>query len=609
MKFVKGLFVLLVAAGLLHGCGGGSGAFQCTSNCGTSSSGGSSSGGSTSPEEMGATVNGKFQVGVIGTALPSGSQLPTGGSTQLSLQFVVTSTGAAATDDIVVTFSSLCPAGTVTITPATANAVATSATAAKNVGGSISATYASAGGCGLTQDTVTAQVTSGGTLLTNQSATATIALAQAQANSIVFLSAKPTNIGLQGTGQPSSSVVTFKVVTAAGGPVANAKVDFALSTTLGGVSLVNTTAQTGTDGTASTTVQAGTRAQVITVTATTQVASGPITASSNSLTVTTGIPDAQNMSLAVACNNVEAFDVDGVQVSVTMRMKDRFSNPVPDGTPVTFATSGGGITGQCLTQTVTGTGNGGTEGGLCTVTWNSQNPRPPAHGNYGAGRAVILGVAVGEKHFTDQYGLGYFIGPPDPTATKGADPITPNGDPYLDANENGQYDLGETYFDIHNSTTYQPDNGEYVGLLCGGPSPTTLPTLCGGNANSTMYVGSQNIIVMSTSSANIGIVGATPVDLTSGASVVITVTDRNGNPMPAGTTVAVSGAPSGVTVTGPTSYTIGCETTAQNPFVFVLSDPSPAHLSTNLTITVTTPGVAAQSIAGTATIRQVPVLY
>lgn len=632
MRIVKVLLALAAAAILSQGCGGGGGgaAFTCTSgNCGTSSSSSSSGGTTQGAEEMGTVINGTFQQGVLGTpGLATGTQLSAGGSTQLSLSFIVTKTNAPATDAISVTFTSKCPVGTTTITPATAS----------NTNGSITATYTSAGGCSLTQDTVTATVTGGGTTLTNTTATATIALAQAHANSIVFLSASPTNIGLQGTGQPSSSIVTFQVVTAAGGPVANAVVNFTLSTTLGGVALVNSTATTGTDGKASTTVQAGTRAQSVVVTATTTGPSGPIAANSNSLTVTTGIPDASRVSLSVQCPNVEAYNLDGVTVPVTMRMKDRFSNPVPDGTPVNFAASGGGIGSQCLTTTTP------TESGVCTVNWVSQAPRPPPHGGMGAGRVVLLGVAIGEKHFTDKYALGYFVGPPMAYAV---DPISPTimtgsvgvplsvssvapypyfrpdstpGDPYLDENESGTYDVGEQYFPINKSSTVrQVDNqADYIGLLCGGPNPTSLPSACGGKANNTQYVGSQALIIMSTGAAALSYAGApAQLDMRTLTTLSILVSDLNGNAPPAGSTITVT-PPTGVTVT-PSSFTVGCDSAywgrgdQGNGFAvnFGVTDSGYAGKSGAFLVTVQSPGQPKLTppILGVTTGLSVPVLY
>ena len=215
-----------------------------------------------------------------------------------------------------------------------------------------------------------------------------------------------------------------------------------------------------------------------------------------------------------------------------------------------------------------------------------------------------------------------------------ADPITPlvmsggndtsPGDPYLDADESGTYSVGEQYFNIQNLPTRQTDSGNpYIGLLCGGPNPTTLPALCNGKPNSTTFVGAQSIIVMSTGLAQIawplipppsGSSAAPTGQDVRGGSFVVYISDLNGNPMPAGTTVGVSGLPGSVTAT-PSSEGFGCDDTpygtALDPmgtvngqmhldslgkpmgkaFTFGITDPSatPTGTQGTVTVTVTTP--------------------
>jgi hypothetical protein len=600
MRTVRILGATVAAALMLAGCNGSSLTATTSTTTGPTSN----------PEQMGATVNGTFQIGAISTTVPSGSQLSSGGSTQLSLQFQVTKTGAAATDAIAVAFSSKCPAGTVTIAPATVT----------NSTGSVSATYTNSGGCNLSQDTVTATASGASSSLTNTTATTTIALAAAIANSIVFKSAAPTNIGLKGTGQPSTSSVTFEVETAGGGPVAGATVNFTLSTSVGGIALVNTSAVTGTDGLAVATVQSGTRAASVSVTATAQTASGPVTADSNNLTITTGIPDAQSMSLAAGGCNIQGFNHDGLLVPVTMRMKDRFSNPVPDGTAVIFSTSGGGIQGQCTTTTTPA------ESGLCMVNWVSQNPRP-----VNAGRARIIGVAVGEKHFTDTYGLGYFVGPPEGNFAVN-DPFIDIGDPFRDDNESGAYVAGDVFYDINGNKTYQGPNGDYVGLLCGGPSPTTLPTACGGKNNSTMYVSSQLTLIMSTDASQAGwpapswrtgSMGANgSLNVVAGLNTVgsdslsALIMDANGNPPAAGTVITVINLPTVVTLGQPSSFTTPCSNAVRGvgiPVFFTFSEPAgtSTHGTTVVSISMTSPGdqTVTPKIGALTTFQSVTINY
>lgn len=532
MKILKLICAALASTLLMAACGGGSNTL--TGVASGSSSGGSSGGGTTPPTQIGATIGGSFTANAVGVGLAAGAQLGSGGSTQLTVEFRVTTTGTLVADSIVVAFSSQCPAGTVVITP----------NPATTVGGIASATYQNQGGCSLTQDIVTATVQSGGVnLITPATATGTIALAQSTAGSIAFVNALPTNIGLQGTGRQETSAVTFQVLSTAGGPQANATVVFTLSTTLGGITLQPASAITGADGKAQTTVKSGTRATSVRVTATTTVGAGPISTQSNLLTITTGIPDERGMSMGVSCPNVEAWDIDGVIVPVTLRMTDRFQNPVPDGTAATFTASGGGVQGSCTTTTTP------LESGVCTVNWVSKAPRPnnPAFTN-GAGRVVLLGVAIGEDSFTDVNGNGVF------DAAETLANIHQKGDPYLDVNENRAYDIGEQFFDINASSTYNGPSGLYAGLLC------SNPTLCA--PQSTTYVGASALIIMSGSTAfitdNVG--GVLDVTANGSGTVVFSIADLNNQPLPAGTTVAFSG-PTGVTVGNPSTFTIPCTST------------------------------------------------
>ena len=112
--------------------------------------------------------------------------------------------------------------------------------------------------------------------------------------------------------------------------------------------------------------------------------------------MTTGIPTANSFSLAVGCFNIEGLDLDGVTTDVTARLGDRFQNPVPDGTAVTFTAEGGNILSQCTTTT------NATEGGVCTVSYRSSNPRPTN------GRVTLLAKAIGEESFVDANGNGAF---------------------------------------------------------------------------------------------------------------------------------------------------------------------------------------------------------
>src|SRR5581483_1015505 len=252
----------------------------------------------------------------------SSTAVSAGGSTSLTVS-IVDQTGTLFAQSADITFNSPCvAAGTAAIQP---SATITTAT------GTATATYVAKGCSG--SDVITATATVSGKAL---SATGTVTVASAAIGSIVFVSATPTNIALKGTGdsaRPESSVVVFQVQDASGGPVPKATVNFSLNSAVGGITLTPSpaTATTDAQGKAQITVNAGTVTTSVIVTAKVTSVTPAISTQSSQLTVTTGIPTANNFSLAVGCHNIEGWDLDGIQTTVTARLADRFQNPAPDG--------------------------------------------------------------------------------------------------------------------------------------------------------------------------------------------------------------------------------------------------------------------------------------
>ncbi len=323
---------------------------------------------------MGFGTGAGFQAGILGIAVPG---LSAGGSTSMTVNFVF-SDGTLFTDPVDVTFSSTCIAmstATVPINPVT------------SANGQADGTYA-ATGCD-NADVVTATATVSGSVLT---ATGTITVAPATVGSIQFISATPELIGLRGTGGlgiSETSTVIFRVIDSTGGPVVGSNVDFMLSTSVGDIKLTADSAISAATGDVQTVVKSGTLATTVRVTA---VVTGlGIATQSSVLVVSTGIPHQAAFSLSRETCNIEAFNIDGVVNPVTVILSDRFQNPVPDGTAVTFNAEAGSIVSQCTTI-----------GGTCTVDWVSAAPRPVD------GRATILATAIGEESFVDLNGNGKF---------------------------------------------------------------------------------------------------------------------------------------------------------------------------------------------------------
>lgn len=387
----------------------------------------------------------------------------------------------------------------------TALGKATISTPVKTINGVATTTYQASTVTGT--DTITASI-AGSTV------TANITVNSLSAGSMSFVSAVPANIGLKGMGglgYQETSIVKFKVLDTSGQPKANQQVDFSLNTNVGGLSLLQTSASTATDGTVSATVQSGTVATPVRVTATVRGSSPVISTQSDQLVISTGIPSQDGFSISVSNMNPESWSIDGVAVTVTARLSDHFHNPVPDGTAVSFTTSGGSITPSCTTVK-----------GTCSVTWTSQNPRPEAtKGAMQDGRAVILAYTIGEEYFLDLNGNGLA----DSTDTR-----TDDSEAFRDDNEDVIRQSSETYIDFNSNGAFDAGDGKYNGVLQG--SAYT-------GAPKSKHVYSNSVIVMASSSAIISNSCGTSISIASGAATTctITVSDINTNTMPSGTKV------------------------------------------------------------------------
>ena len=527
------------------------------------------SGSANNSVQMGRGTGAAFVAGQIAISNPA---LSAGGST--SLQVVLQqSDGTLYTQSASVSFSSTCAA----------TGLATVPSPVVTTTGIVSTTYAATGCSGA--DVISATATINGSPL---SATGTVTVAAAAIGSISFESATPTNVALRGTGvpgRPETSTVVFRVLDQTGGARANANVQFALNTTVGGITLTPTTATSDANGRVQTVVNAGTVNTTVRVTATVLNTTPTISTQSNQLTITTGIPDQDSVSVAALCPNAEAWNIDGTTMPVTVRLADRFNNPVPDGTAVTFSTEGGRIQPQCTTV------SNATESGFCVVNWTSSNPRPV--GGLGqSGRATILATAIGEESFTDNNGNGTF---------DNGESFVDLAERFRDENENGAYDFGEQIYDFNNNSTRDPADGFFNGVLCQDNTGR-----CNANVKTT-GIGASTLIVMSGSTPDrISPSPGTPVNFLAkpgNANISIRVADINDNPMPAGTIVSATVSGSGLTVPAPNSFTIPC-TTTPTTYSFTITANATATSGT-LTISVKTLGAA--GVGGVESIIQYPV--
>lgn len=508
--------------------------------------GGGTGGGGTTEDpvySMGAGSGASHQPGALDIAV---TNLSAGGSTSVSVS-IVDQNGTPYTVSTEVSFVSSCVSQSLATMPTPITATA----------GTASTTYTAQGCSGTDTITATAVVDS-----QTLSATGTVTVAPSTVGSIQFISATPETIGLKGTGGAGiqeTSIIVFKVVNASGGPVPDQNVTFTLGSTVGGVTLSPSTALSGSDGTVQTIVNSGTIATTVRVTATATGITPTISTQSSNLTISTAIVDDNSFVVAPTCPNIEAFSIEGVEVDITAFASDRFGNPVPDGTSVSFTSEpGGSVESNCITLA-----------GACSVTWRSQGAGAETPDTLGrSGRVSVLATVIGEESFIDSNGNGVF---------DSGDVFTDVEEPFRDDDESGVFDIGVDGFflDFNSNSTHDAANGDFDGVLC------THPTLCGA---ATLGLGEEMLIIKATGGAVITPTPAGAIALP--ATVAFLIADGNGNPMPAGTTIEVE-AGNGEII-GPTSFDYGCTTEPAIYSFSLTADTTPS--SGNLVLTVTSPG-------------------
>ena len=417
---------------LLTACGGDDNSAPLAGSGGGSAS--PSTGGDTGSNneqqvvlELGTGSAGNFQSGQM---IVSATNLSSGGSTRLDFNVVNAADGNSIynASETSVSISSLCANSTFD------NTITTSS-------GSFSTTY-EAGCAGA--DTITARLPNGA------SATANVNVAAPEIGELEFVSVSPDSIALSGSSnstRPSVSQVAFRLTDTSGNPITSGEdISFALSTTVGGIELSQTSTQSNEQGVATTRVNAGTVPTVVSVTATYTPESGPIIQTTSApISISATIPDQDSFSISVEGNFLpNARFYDGVTTPITIRAADRNNNRISDAV-VNFLTNAGSVQSECILQD-----------GACTIEWRSQNPRTAD------GVVLILARTVGEESFRDVNSDGIYTSGEDLFSLANDD----LGEAFLDRNQNGRYDQGEEYFDYNDNGQYDPKNGIYNGTAC-----------------------------------------------------------------------------------------------------------------------------------------------
>jgi hypothetical protein len=265
--------------------------------------------------------------------------------------------------------------------------------------------------------------------------------------SILFISASPTQIPISTDGPNSGglSIVTFKVVGPSGAGVAGEQVEFKIDGTAGGVTLVNLTDISDSQGLVRAQVRSGTTPNNVTVIA--SHAKSNATKRSEGLTVASGLALKGNFTLALDVFNPNAYSIlsatDLVNVSVAVR--DASGNAVIDGTVVNFTIPEAGIV-SASCQTVKG---------VCSVGWKPTGKQPAD------GRVRMAAIVKASEHFSDKN--GNLIFDDGDVFDLDSDDLD---EPYVDLDEDGEYQVGEPFTDSNLNGARDLADGKWNGLNC-----------------------------------------------------------------------------------------------------------------------------------------------
>lgn len=286
--------------------------------------------------------------------------------------------------------------------------------------------------------------------------TATITILPPQLSSIVFISAEPTVIQIQGSGGTTSSKVTFEVRDTAGQPVEGIQVTFELYGPEGGEYLSPITSSTNSEGKAITYLNSGRIAGPARIVAcTTDTTTGKlICASSTPISIGGGKPSHKHLSLARRLPNVSGFVWYGIKNEITAFVADRFGNIIESPIVVSFFTEGGGIeTAQVVAEM-----------GQATTILQTQGPsprdvntKPQSEDSYYLDYSPLFYMQSCETQYGEGTRYTQTHNPRDGLVTIIA--VTKGEETFFDANGNGVYDSGENFIDIGEPFIDSNDNG------------------------------------------------------------------------------------------------------------------------------------------------------
>ncbi|MBX7097671.1 MAG: hypothetical protein K1X89_08165 [Myxococcaceae bacterium] len=265
-----------------------------------------------------------------------------------------------------------------------------------------------------------------------------------------------TVLGIQSSGRDTTTPVLFKVVDSSNNPAPNVLVNFSVSGAAG--ANVTVSASSNAQGIVSTTLASGDdigQAIVVATVAATQGQPGAITASTG-ISIVGGKPSDRGLVVTCTKRNLGALHTitsttRAETTTCSARLSDRFSNFVGVKTSVQWMAEKGSIDGNTTTP-----GGTGTNAEVAVANYNSSSsdlpndttplPGEPTNGAKNPRDTLIAVIAVtsGEEEFYDGSGTsnGAKNGKWDP-----GEWFVDLPEPFIDANDNNQYDNGEAFLD------------------------------------------------------------------------------------------------------------------------------------------------------------------
>lgn len=366
-----------------------------------------------------------FSVSATNVSLNAVAAAPASISSYGASVITVSVTGASSASPVTIDFSSTC---------ATAGKATLSPTSITVTGSSASTTYQDKG-CAAT-DRISASISA-----TSQQKQVDLVVAAPIAQSLEFVSASPDKICLAGSGCEISSKVSFKLKDQYNNPITNRTVSFSLD--FPDVATLQPKDEAGrvlapTDANGVVTVSVTAKATATPVRVRAQVVDDPtLSTVSNALAINAGLPTQNAFSFSASTYNPDGWSRDGTESDIRVQLNDRFGNPVPDGTVISFVAEGASvIPAKCSTAS-----------GVCTTKFVTSNYRPTD------GRVTVLAYAQGEESFVDADGNQQY------TAGESFNDLSKV---FVDANENNAMDLATGEFVAGSDANGRWDGNTYV---------------------------------------------------------------------------------------------------------------------------------------------------